>query len=400
MSRALANRTKCLSESKTLVITATANRMRAEGVDVINLSVGEPDFPTPEPIKAAGQAAIENNFTRYTAAQGIIELREAIVAKLKNDNQLTYDPSQIVVTSGAKHALTGSLLAAVNPGDEVLYPVPGWLSYPEMIRIAEGEPIPYHCKGENNFRPDLDELRRLITPKTKAIIVNNPSNPTGAAYTPDEIREIGAVLAEHDIWVISDEIYEKLRYDGKSHLSFAQVDGLFEKTVVINGVSKAFAMTGWRIGYLAAAPELVKAVTKLQSQMTSSCCSISQKAASEAMRNGEDANMRTMIEAFSRRRDMVVDALNQIDGVHCPTPDGAFYAFPDVSAFLGKTVNGHTIANDIDLCQWLLEVKHMALVPGAAFGAEGFIRISFAASDKDLQTGLQRLKDGLEELRG
>lgn len=398
MSCALANRTAALSESKTLVITATANRMRAEGVDVINLSVGEPDFNTPEPIKVAGHAAIDSNFTRYTAAPGVLPLRQAIADKLKRDNNLTYDPTQIVVTSGAKHALTGSLLATVNPGDEVLFPNPGWLSYPEMIRIAEGEPVPYHCKGENNFRPDLNELRSLITPKTKAIIVNSPSNPTGAAFTPDEIRAMGAVLAEHDLWVISDEIYEKLRYDGQPHLSFAQVDGLFEKTIVINGVSKAFAMTGWRIGYLAAEPKLVKAVTKLQSQMTSSCCSISQRAATVAIQNGEDETMKTMIAAFAKRRDMVVEALNEMDGVCCPTPEGAFYAFPDISAFLGKSVNGKRIDNSIDMCQWLLEEKHIALVPGAAFGAEGFIRISFAASDKDLQTGLQRLKEGLAEL--
>ncbi|GBE30716.1 aspartate aminotransferase [bacterium BMS3Bbin04] len=239
----------------------------------------------------------------------------------------------------------------------------------------------------------------MITPQTKAIIVNNPSNPTGAAYTPDEIREIGAVLAEHDLWVISDEIYEKLRYDGEEHLSFAQVDGLFDQTIVINGVSKAFAMTGWRIGYLAAVPALVKAVTKLQSQMTSSCCSISQKAAIVAIQNGEDETMKTMIAAFAKRCEMVVEALNQMDGVTCPKPEGAFYAFPDISAFLGKSVNGKRIDNSIDLCQWLLEEKHIALVPGAAFGAEGFIRISFAASDEDLKTGLQRLKEGLAELK-
>ncbi len=399
MSTSLASRNSHLSESVTLVITATATRMREEGIKVANLSVGEPDFPTPDKIKRAGLAAIENDFTRYTAGAGILELRRAIQNKLKEENHLEYGLDQIVVTSGAKHALSGTMMALVNEGEEVLFPSPGWLSYPEQIRIAGGIPVPYYCPRENNFRVDYDSLEKAITPKTKAIILNTPNNPTGAAYSPDEVRELGEYLAKKDIWLISDEIYEKLRYDGKEHLSFAAIDGLYDKTVTINGVSKAFCMTGWRIGYLAAPKRLAAAVSKIQSQMTSSTCSISQKATVEALTCCEQATFDKMMDAFTERRKLVVDSLNDIPDVFSPEPEGAFYAFPDIKAYLGKKAGDKVINTSVELCQYLLEDYHVALVPGAAFGEEGYIRISFANSETELERGLKSLRNGLLNLK-
>lgn len=398
MSPSLAKRTNHLSESLTLSIVAKTAEMRASGLDVANLSVGEPDFNTPEAIKRAGVEAIEQNFTRYTAAAGILELRKAISAKLKNENSLDYSPSQIVVSSGAKHSIANALMATVNEGDEVLWPTPGWLSYPEQIRIAGGVPVAYPCHCENRFRIDPAELESLITPKTRAIIINSPNNPTGAAYSAEEVRQIGAVLAKHDIWVISDEIYEKLRYDGQPHTSFAAVDGLYDRTIVINGMSKAFCMTGWRIGYLAAPQELAGAVSRIQSQMTSSVSSIGQKAALNALTQPQP-EVERMIDAFRQRRDLVVELLAGIPGITCPTPEGAFYAFPRVDSYLGKSINGRTIEDSLALCQYLLEEQRVALVPGAAFGAEGHIRISFAASEDELQKGIERICEGLALLR-
>jgi aspartate aminotransferase len=399
MSTSLASRNSHLSESVTLVITATATRMREEGIKVANLSVGEPDFPTPDKIKRAGLAAIENDFTRYTAGAGILELRKAIQNKLKEENNLEYGVDQIVVTSGAKHALSGTMMALVNEGEEVLFPSPGWLSYPEQIRIAGGIPVPYNCPRESGFRVDYDDLEKAISPKTKAIILNTPNNPTGAAYSPEEVRELGEYLAKKDIWLISDEIYEKLRYDGKEHLSFAAVDGLYDKTVTINGVSKAFCMTGWRIGYLAAPKRLASAVSKIQSQMTSSTCSISQKATVEALNCCEQGTFDKMMDAFTRRRKLVVDSLNSIPNVFSPEPEGAFYAFPDIKTYLGKKAGDKVINTSVELCQYLLEDYHVALVPGAAFGSEGYIRISFANSEAELERGLKSLRDGLLNLK-
>jgi aspartate/methionine/tyrosine aminotransferase len=395
----LANRTDKLTESVTLVITARAKELAAQGVQVVNLSVGEPDFPTPDPINRAGIRAIEEGFTRYTAGAGIPELRDAIVEKLRRDNNLSCERSQVVVSCGAKHALATSLLATVNPGDRVLYPQPGWLSYPELIHIAGGEPVPYPCPAEQDFRPDREALEELLGEAAAAIIVNSPNNPTGAACTPDEIGEIGALLARHDLWVISDEIYEKLRYDGQAHRSFADVPGLEEKTITINGVSKAYSMTGWRIGYLAAPPELARAAVKLQSQMTSSPCSISQKAALEAL-TGDSAAPEEMVAAFARRRDLVMELLNDIPHVTCPVPQGAFYAFPDISAYLGRTTGeGEVLEDSVALCEHLLNEAHVALVPGDAFGAPGHIRISFASSEENLREGLARTAETLSGLR-
>ena len=398
MSPALAGRTGKLSESLTLSIVAQCAAMQRNGIDVAKLSVGEPDFNTPRAIKDAGIDAIESNFTRYTAASGILDLRQAICDKLERENGLHYDPTQVVVSSGAKHSLANSLMAVVNEGDEVLWPTPGWLSYPEQVLIAGGVPVPYPCHCENDFRIDLDELEALITPKTKAIIVNSPNNPTGAAYTPEETRAFGELLAKHDIWVISDEIYEKLRYDGNPHTSFASVDGLYDQTIVINGVSKAYCMTGWRIGYLAAPRELASAVSRIQSQMTSSVSSISQKAALRAL-SGETPEMAQMIQAFHHRRELVVDLLSGIPDITCPVPEGAFYAFPRVDNYFGKSANGKKIEGSLDMCAYLLEEHHVALVPGAAFGAEGHIRISFAASEAELTKGIERVKKGLLALK-
>jgi len=398
MSPTLARRTRALSESLTLSIVARTAAMLKSGIDVARLSVGEPDFPTPAAIKRSGIEAIETNFTRYTAASGIIELREAVCRKLEVENDLRYTPTQIVISSGAKHSLANSLMAVVDEGDEVLWPSPGWLSYPEQILIAGGIPVAYPCHCDNHFRIDPGELEGLITPRTRAIIVNSPNNPTGAAYTRDEIERIGEVLARHDIWIISDEIYEKLRYDGHPHTSFAQVPELYEKTVVVNGVSKAYCMTGWRIGYLAAPEALASAASRIQSQMTSSVSSIGQKAALTAL-SVTQPEMEPMLAAFRRRRERVVELLAQIPEITSPLPEGAFYAFPKVSAYYGRRAGGTVISDSVTMCEYLLEEYHVALVPGSAFGADDHIRISFATAESELETGIRRIHEGLLALK-
>ncbi len=397
MSPNLTSRTALLTPSMTLAITARAAELRAGGVDVINLSVGEPDFPTPRRVKEAGIRAIREDFTHYTAAAGIRELREAICAKLKRDNGLEYTVEQIVAGNGAKHILSSLLLAVAGPGDEVLIPRPSFLAYPEMVRIAGAEPVFLPTRVEDHWRIDPEALAAAITPRTRAVILCSPGNPTGAAYTPEEIRALGAVLRERDLWVISDEIYEKLRYDGRPHLSFAAVEGLYEKTAVVNGVSKYYAMTGWRLGYAAAPRELARAVATIQGQMTSSASSISQRAALQAL-TGPGGEPEEMVAAFARRRKLMADLLSGLPGAATAPIEGAFYAFPKVSGYYGRSFAGRRIEGSVALCDYLLETRHLALVPGAVFGADDHIRLSFAASEEEIREGVARLAEGLAAL--
>jgi len=399
----LASRTEVLTDSLPLKISAKAKAMMANGENVVNLSVGEPDFPSPKNIKATGIYAINNNITRYTASAGIPELRKAVAANLKKTNNLDYDFTQIIVTNGAKQAIASTLLALVNPGDEVIYPVPCYASYVDLIRLAGGVPVPCLTTAETGFRMVPEELEQLITDKTVAVIINNPNNPTGAAFTPEEVQALGEMLVKKDIWVISDEIYEKLRYDGNSHLSFASIDGLKEKVALINGVSKYYCMTGWRIGFLAAEPKLASAVGKIQSQMTGSPCSISQKAAVEAYA-GDCSEPEAMVGVFKARSELIAGLLDEIPDLKTMKPEGAFYAWVDVTSYLGKSSSGATasrgkIINDsFALCEYLLEEYKVALIPGVAFGMEGYVRFSFAASEDNIAEGVKRFGDGLGSL--
>lgn len=398
MSTSIAARMDHLTESLPLKIAARAKKMIADGIEVVNLSVGEPDFASPKAVKEAGYEAIKSDFTRYTPSPGIPALREAIAASLKKDHDLDYQPSQVVVTNGAKQAIASTLMALVNPGDEVIYAYPCYASYVDLIHLAGGVPIGLETEAKYGFRVNPFALNRLITDKTKAIIINNPNNPTGAAFEPREVRELGKQLRKLDAWIIADEIYEKLRYDGESHLSLASVYGLYEKTALINGVSKYYAMTGWRIGFLAAPQELASAVAKVQSQVTGSPVSISQKAALEAY-FGDSPEPEEMIEAFKKRSVLIYNLLKEIPDLSTHKPEGAFYAFPDVTEYMGKkTPEGKIISNSFDLCEYLLEKHHLAIIPGSAFGSDNFVRFSFAASEAEISNGVNRFRAGLESL--
>ncbi|MBU1921446.1 pyridoxal phosphate-dependent aminotransferase [bacterium] len=394
----LSDRLKNVSVSLTLKIVERAKALKAEGVDVISLSVGEPDHNTPEHVKRAGIAAIESNFTRYTAAAGILELRKAICEKLKRDNSLDYSPSQIVVSNGAKHAIANAIQAIVNPGDEVIIPEPCWLSYPDLVHLAGGIPVYVASRIEHGFHLQPDDLARVLTPKTKAIILNTPCNPTGAVLSRPEVEALCEVLYDHNVMIISDEIYEHLRFDGREHYSFAQVDGMKDRTVLVNGVSKCYAMTGWRIGYSASSDLLSDAMLRIQSQMTSSACSISQKAACEGIQ-GDQSSVPAMLKDFSRRRHICYDILSKCKGVKLSMPEGAFYIFPDVSAFYGKRIGDAVIKDSVDLAEHLITACHVAVVPGAAFRAPHCIRISYANSDEKVREGVNRICDFLNSLR-
>ncbi len=398
MGTKLAQRTEFLTDSMPLAISARAKELMKEGRNVINLSVGEPDFPSPSAVKEAGIQAINDNFTRYTAAAGIPELRAAVAESIEKEQGLKYEPTQVVMANGAKQAIASLFLAILDPGDEVIIPVPCYASYFEQVHLAGGVPVSLMCLPKNNFRPDIEELKQKINWKTKAIIFNSPNNPTGAAWSEEEIREIGALFKDTKIWVISDDIYEKLRYDGKKHLSFAAVDGLKDQSILLNGVSKYFAMTGWRMGYAAAPPELAKALAKIQSQMSGSPGSVNQKAAlaayTQTMPEPEE-----MVQAFARRKSLITEELIKIPDLRFLEPEGAFYVFPDVTKYFGKKADGEEIKDSYGLCMYLLEKKNLALVPGSAFKREGHIRISFAASDQELRDGVARLAEGLRELQ-
>ena len=386
--------------SPTLVITKIAGDMRRRGIDVIGLSQGEPDFPTPEHICVAAKEAIDAGATRYTDVDGTRELKEAIARKFWRDNSISYDPAQISVGSGGKQVIFNALLATINPGDEVIIPAPYWVSYPDMVRLAGGVPVEVACPASQDFKIKPEQLRHAITAKTKWIILNSPSNPTGAGYSRADLAALAIELARHPhVWIMTDDMYEHIRYDGWQFSTIASVDPeLHHRTLTVNGVSKAYAMTGWRIGYAAGPQPLIQAMATIQSQSTSNPCSVAQAAATAAL----DGPMEFLIprnQAFKRRRDDCLDALNAIEGIHCRTPEGAFYLFPSCEGLIGRTTpQGRVLKSDVDVSQFFLEAAHVAVVPGSAFGAEGYFRISFATSDERLAQACKRLRDTCDTL--
>lgn len=395
----ISNRVASLAASQTLAMSQKSSELKAQGVDVINLSVGEPDFNTPAHIKAAAEKAVADNFSFYSPVPGYMGLRKAIAAKLARENGLSYAPEQIVVGNGAKHALANVILATVNPGDEVIIPVPAWVSYTELVKLAEGTPVFITTGLEQNFKVTAEELEKTINERTRAIILCSPSNPTGSVYNREELAALVAVLARHpQILVIADEIYEHILYTGNPFVSLASFPEIAGQVVVINGVSKAYAMTGWRIGYCACPPELAKAVTKLQGQCTSGASSIAQKAA-EAAYDGPQECVEEMRKAFERRRNLVVRLAREIPGMKVNEPQGAFYLFPEITSYYGKSAHGHTIGSDSDLAMYLLQVAHVATVSGSAFGAPGYIRMSYATSDENLIEAFRRISAALADLK-
>lgn len=397
----IADRLSNIKPSPTIAVTTKARELRAAGKDVIGLGAGEPDFDTSDNVTQAAIAAIKAGDTKYTAVDGTPALKQAICDKFKRENGIEYTPANITVGSGAKHTLYNVFMATLNAGDEVIIPAPYWVSYPDMVALAGGTPVTVSCSAENNFKLQAEQLKAAITPKTKWIILNSPSNPTGAAYNADEMKKLTDVLVENPhVHILSDDIYEHIVYDGFKFATPAQVEPrLKDKTLTLNGVSKAYSMTGWRIGFAAGSQELIKAISKVQSQSTSNPCSISQAAAVEAL-NGDQSYLKTRAESFKKRRDMVVGLLNEIDGISCNTPEGAFYVFPSCQGLIGKTTpEGNVINNDTDLASYLLESALVAVVPGIAFGAEGFFRISYATSDDALKTACARITEACAKLK-
>lgn len=394
----LSERVNRLHPSATFAMSARSAELKAQGVDVINMSVGEPDFNTPDHIKAAAKQAIDDNWSRYSPVPGYPSLREAICRKFQNENGLSFKPSQIIVSNGAKQSLAGALMVLVNPGDEVVIPMPVWVSYPEMVLMADGTPVPIYCGIEQDFKVTPEQLEAAITPRTKALMLCSPSNPTGAVYSYDELAALAVVLERHpDVWIISDEIYEHINYVGH-HESISQFPSMRERTIIINGVSKAYAMTGWRIGFAAGPEFVIKAMGKLQGQYTSGPCSVSQKAA-EAAYNGIQEPVEQMRVAFQRRRDLIVRLAKEIPGFEVSTPQGAFYLFPKCSSFFGKSDGIHTIQTATDLAMYLLDVAHVACVGGDSFGAPDCIRMSYATSDENIVEAMRRLKEALAKLQ-
>ncbi len=381
--------------SPTIAMSNKAAELKAEGRDIIALSAGEPDFDTPQNIKDAAVAAIAAGKTKYTAVDGIPELKQAICAKFKRDNGLDYTPAQVSVGTGGKQILYNALMATLNPSDEVIIPAPYWVSYPDMVLLAGGTPVPVECGIENSFKLTADQLEAAITPKTKWLIFNSPSNPTGAGYSHDELKALTDVLVRHPhVWVMTDDMYELLAYDDFTFCTPAEVEpALYDRTLTINGVSKAYAMTGWRIGYAAGPEELIAAMRKVQSQSTSNPCSISQWAAVEALNGPQDYIPENNI-MFTRRRNLVVEMLNKADGIECPTPEGAFYVYPSIAGCIGKTSAGGTlIENDEAFATALLEEKGVAVVFGAAFGLSPNFRVSYATSDEELVDACTRIQE-------
>ena len=394
----LSNRLNSLSPSATLAMSQKSAELKAQGVDVINLSVGEPDFNTPDHIKEAAKKAIDDNYSRYSPVPGYPALRNAIVAKLKNENNLEYTAAQISCANGAKQSVCNTLVALVNPGEEVIVPAPDWVSYPEMVKLAEGEPVIVTAGIEQNFKITPAQLEAAITPKTKALILCSPSNPTGSVYSQEELAGLVAVLEKYpNVFIIADEIYEHINYIGK-HQSIAQFPSMKERTIIVNGVSKAYAMTGWRIGFIAGPEWIVKGVNKLQGQYTSGPCSVSQVAA-EVAYTGTQEPVEQMRQAFERRRDLIVSLAKEVPGFEVNVPEGAFYLFPKCSSFFGKSANGHTINTSDDLAMYLLEVGHVACVGGTSFGAPECIRMSYATSDENIVEAIRRIKEALALLK-
>lgn len=394
----ISERIQSLSQSQTLAMSQKSNELKAKGIDVINLSVGEPDFPTPEHIKEAAKNAIDDNFTFYTPVPGYLSLRKAIAEKLKRENGLDYAPEQIVVSGGAKQALCNVILSIVNPGDEVVIPTPAWVSYVEMVKLAEGKNVLVPADIKQDFKVTPEQLEAAITDKTKMVLICSPSNPTGSVYSKEELQGLVNVLAKYPkITVLADEIYEHINFTG-SFTSLGSFKEIADRVVIINGVSKAYAMTGWRIGYCAAPLHIAKACTKLQGQYTSCSSSVAQKAA-EAAYTGSQACVEEMRVAFERRRNLVVSLAREIPGINVNEPQGAFYLFPEVSSYIGKKYGDKVIENSGDLAMFLLEVGHVATVDGAAFCLPGYIRLSYATSDDNIREAMRRIKETLALLK-
>ena len=394
----LSERLNRLSPSATLAMSQKSNELKAQGVNVINMSVGEPDFDTPTHIKEAAKQAVDNNFSRYSPVPGYPELRNAIVAKLKNENGLDYTAAQISCANGAKQSVCNVIMVLVDKGDEVIVPAPYWVSYPEMVKMADGIPVIIPAGIEQDFKITPAQLEAAITSKTKALILCSPSNPTGSVYSKEELEALAEVLAKHpQIIIIADEIYEHINYVGK-HESIAQFENVRNQVVIVNGVSKAYAMTGWRIGFVAGPEWIVKAINKLQGQYTSGPCSVSQKAA-EAAYTGTQAPVEEMRQAFERRRDLIVKLAKEIPGLEVNQPQGAFYLFPKCDSFYGKSTGSHTIKDADDLAMYLLEVGHVACVGGTSFGAPECIRMSYATSDENIIEAMRRIKEALAALK-
>lgn len=398
MSNQLSERLNRLTPSATLAMSQKSSELKAQGIDVIDMSVGEPDFNTPDHIKQAAIQAVEANYSRYSPVPGYPALRQAIVEKLKKENGLDYKPSQILCSNGAKQSVCNAILALVNAGDEVIIPAPYWVSYPQMVLLAEGTPVAIEAGIEQDFKITPAQLEAAITPKTRAIILCSPSNPTGSVYTKEELEGLKNVLVKHErVIVIADEIYEHINYIGK-HASMAEFEDIKERVVIINGVSKAYAMTGWRIGFIAAPEWIVKGCNKLQGQYTSGPCSVSQKAA-EAAYTGNQACVEEMRQAFERRKNLIVKLAKEIPGLEVNDPAGAFYLFPKCSSFFGKTDGERTIRTSTDLAMYLLEVGHVAAVGGDDFGSPECFRMSYATSDENIVEAMRRIKEALARLK-
>jgi len=391
-------RIAALEESQTIAMSQKSRELACQGIDVINLSVGEPDFFTPDFIKEAAKKAIDENYSFYTPVAGYKDLLEAICGKLKRENNLSFTPDQIVVSGGAKHSLANVLLCVVDKGDEVIVPAPYWVSYVELVKLAEGKSVVIETGLESDFKITPKQLEAAITPKSRVLMLCSPSNPTGSIYTHDELKAIADIVSKHpNLLVISDEIYEHINFTGK-HESIAQFDNIRERVIIINGVSKGYAMTGWRIGFSASAKWIAKASIKLQGQQTSGVCSIAQKAATAAF-NSNGETTKVMREAFLRRRNLIVEAISKIKGFRTNMPGGAFYIFPEISYFFGKQYNGGTLKNADDFAMFLLNVAHVAVVPGSAFGAPNYLRLSYATSDEKLKDAIERIAKAVELLK-
>lgn len=394
----LSEKVKEIAESQTIAMARKSRELKAQGIDIISLSLGEPDFKTPDIIKKAAKEAIDGDFSYYTHVSGYLELREAICKKFKRDNNLDYTPDEIVVSTGAKQSIANAVLCVINPGDEVIVPAPYWVSYLEILKLAGGVPKIMNTTIEADFKITAKELEAAITPKTRMIMLSTPCNPTGSVYTKEELRALAEVVKKHDeLYIMSDEIYEHINFVGR-HESFAQFDFIKDRVITINGVSKGFAMTGWRGGILAAPKWIAQACDKMQGQFTSATCSITQRAMHKAMELDYDTYIKPMVEAFKKRRDLVLKLMKEIPGLKTNTPTGAFYVYPEVSAYFGKSYKDMKIANGTDLTMFLLAEAHVALVPGAAFGDDKYIRFSYATSEENLTEALKRMKTALAKL--
>jgi len=399
MQLPLSQKVLSIEEPLTIGMSRRSRELSQQGIQVINLSLGEPDFDTPEPIKQAAIEAIQNNFSHYTAVSGYLELRQAICEKFKRDNNLHFTPDQIVVSTGAKQCIANAYMALLNPGDEVIIPAPYWVTYAEFLKLIDAKPVIVQTSIETDFKLSAEELEKHITPKTKLIIFSSPSNPTGSVYSQQELAEWVKVLEKYPhVYVISDEIYEHINYVGK-HYSIAQFESISERVIIVNGVSKGYAMTGWRGGYLAGPKWLAQACDKIQGQFTSATCSITQKAMHKAMEIDIETYIKPMVRTFQKRRDLVLNHLKDIKGIRANKPDGAFYIFADVTGLFGKKYKDKVIQSGTDLCFYLLEEARVSLVPGAAFGNDNYIRISYATSEELLEKAMNQIKSAIEKLQ-